>query len=657
MAKKTTDDYDVAGFMSAVMDGTSSDEFYYYEPWDVDSPAPDIRAEGFQVAYHMSQKKLRMSIAGNRVGKTQKDGIEAIIMMTGEIPVAMRYPAGHKTDVARHDTPENRARWGFLDPKTGEWTPPVKFPQTPKPEWAPTAPCGYIIGAGIFPQQKISRRKNDSVWICTYKTTKDERWIKFMADTIPRQFLDTRYSETGYNGRKEKFCLTNGNEITFITYERGPERAQGANVFAVFMDEEPKLRKFWTEVDQRLIGAVFDGWMSMSFTPLLGLSWSYEDLFQPIIDGRVKNAAIFHATQYDSPYISTATVDSRKNKYKAWEIQARVYGRYSEMTGRPYFDYEKLMGGEGTGGWMQNFVPRGRKCRILPTSANETYLREMLGVPMRCEPAVDMADTNWELYEGEPNPEETYFISADCAEGAELEEDATDRNTAWVFRFPHKDEDQAWPVLVAMLRTSVQVTNFARLLWYGATHWNYAFICPEVSGKYGGVLAAEMKDWPFVYHSTQIRDKNQKTKEVWGMETTSKNRTVFWDLVGDYINSHDSVNCIRSGHLLKECCEAIYGKDGRPDHPSKGTSDCVMGYGIGLYVYRHDRFQVANNFGCSQAFRRDTRDVRENRSIFADRRRVAPDVRSMGLGQRTPRDASMKFVQPRRSTVPVPGDF
>ena len=657
MAKKQQEETDLNGFMSSIMDGTSSDDFYFYEPWDVEAPANDIRSQGFQVAYHLSLKKMRMSIAGNRVGKTQKDGIEAIIMMTGEIPIAMRYAAGTVTGVARQITEENKARWGWINDKTGEWLPPVKHPEMPRPDWPAHAACGYIIGVGVFPQSKISRRKNDSVWICTYKTTKDERWIKFMADTIPKQFLDTRYSENGYNGRKEKFCLTNGNEITFITYERGPERAQGANVFAVFMDEEPKLRKFWTEVSQRLIGAVFDGWMSMSFTPLLGLSWSYEDLFQPITRGELKDAAIFHATQYDSPYIATATVENRKSMYKAWEVQARVYGRYSEMSGRPYYDFEKLMGSEGTSGWMQQFIPRGRRCRITPSVGFETYLREMLGTPMKCEPAPDMADTNWELYEGEPNDEETYFISCDCAEGAELEEDATDRNVAMVFRFPHTDEDPSWPVLVASLRTGIQVTNFARLVWYGAMYWNYAFLAPEVSGKYGGVFAAEMKDWPFVYRQTQIRDKNQKIKEIWGMETTVKNRTVFWDIIGDYINCHDHVSCMRSGQLLKECCEAIYGRDGRPDHPSKGTSDCIMGYGIGMYVFRHDRFQITNNAGCKSVFSSSQKDVRQNRGIFADRRKPAPDPKQMGLGQRTPRDEQMRIQPGRNYRPPTSGDF
>lgn len=628
MAEKLKD------YMEGVMTGGTSDDFFYYEPWD---PAEDEIliperewANGFQKAYHNCSERIRVLPAANRTGKTQCMAVEAIIMMTGCIPICMKYDEGEITDIPRpwkedgDQSPGalNRLRWGFKNPNTGEWTPPVHYPDTLEPDWPKHAPCGFIVGAGKFPVEKICRNKGDQVWICTYHQTKETRWVPLLSALIPKQFLNTVYRQDGYSDKRSQFMLTNGNSISLISYEKGADRVQGAGIFAIFFDEEPKDRKYWTEGDQRLIKAGHDGWMTMGFTPLNGLSWSYTDLFKPALEKKTTGITLFHANQYQSPYIAEASVNSRKANYKPYEIQARVYGRYTEMEGRPFYDYVKLNGTENKTGWVQRFVPRFNPYRLAPLAFEPRILEDLLDGQIVLEATDQRAlassdnDCVWEFYEdipvNGPVTDDTFFLVCDTAEGSENEDEAHDRNVAYIMRPPHKHEDQLFAVVVAALRTSIPVIPFAREVWMAAQFFNYCLIAPEVKGTSGGSLISELRDYPFLYQCTVMNDQTKRATNKLGFDTTVKNRKTLFDLVGDYIDANSNPQCMKHYWLLHEAAQCIFGRNGRPDHPKRGTSDCLVTFGIGQYIFRYDRMQITDN----RSFGAKLNKREKRRSIF-----------------------------------------
>ena len=607
------EDTELSQQMTNILEGKKDDPFYFYEPWEPEPFEREEYSKGFQTSFHQSTAKLRIVIAGNRIGKSMCEAVEAIIAMTGEVPYSMRYEKGHKTDIPRlwkDEGPESpgalaRIRFGFIESKTDTWHPPRKYPDMPRPEWPKEAPCGYIEGAGVYPPEKISKRTGDRWWICTYKQARDDRWVPFMSYYIPSQYLNTEYTLDGYSVRDQRFKLTNRNSICFITYEQGPERVQSAGVFGISLDEEPKLRKFYTECDQRLMVGGSEGFMTMGFTPLLGLSWSYQDVFKPCVDGLLDEVEIYHATQYNSPYLSEDAVNSRAKRYKPYEVQARVYGRYSEMKGRPYYDFEKLCGIEGKSGWIDTFIGGSKKKIIRPIVPLDEWNVEAFKNMKVVSETATFEDENvaWEIYEDNVHPEGAYFISVDTAEGAENEEDAVDRNAAFVHRLPieEKGENPEWPVFVAALTSKMEVLPFARQVIYGAVYYNYATLVNEITGETGATFMSEVRDWPFFYRSVVLHDVTRKMRNKRGFETSAKTRTAVWDMVGDFINSHDKPGCMKNFLLLKECSQAIYGKRGRPDHPDGGTSDCITAKGIALYVYKHGREQ----FHCNKHFHSD----------------------------------------------------
>ncbi len=584
----------ILDYMSDVMDGDYGSEFMSYEPWDPKEGAgdPELPTLGFQGAFHLSVKPFRYLTAGNRIGKTLSAAIEAIIMMTGEIPLSMRYDKGVNTGVARVwdlKSPVgklNRVRWGFRDPATGRWRAPQNDPGMADPgaEARPKeAPCGWVTGVGKYPLEKISRREFDSVWICTWKAVRDERWIKLVSGLLPDQYLDRRWRQDGYSEKAHRFRLSNGNEIVFVTYEMGPERAQGANVWGLFLDEEPKSRDFFTECDQRLMEAAFEGYMALLYTPLLGASWAYLDIYQPLVAGKTPHIEMFHATQYDSPYLGRDAVDRRKARYKTWEVKARVYGKPGVVRGQPYFDYDKLVGTEQSGnrGWLTTFSPAGREVVVARSDAGVSLAE--LGVE-------DFGD-GWVMLESDRVRGESYFISADTGEGAIDGRDEGDKNVAYVFRLNHQGKDE-WPTLVAELSTQQPTLVFAEMVRNAAEYFWNAVIVPEVTGKTGGILTGALTDYPYAFRCTVLNDKTKKLRAKWGFEMTARTRPLVWALVKEYIDDHDSPNSMRFWELLKECSEAIYDKMGKPDHPPHGTSDCITAFGIGLYAHRYGWHQL-----------------------------------------------------------------
>lgn len=597
--------------MDSIMESRTSDTFYYYEPWD--PVEPEDESCGFQKAYHLSSDRIRCANAANRTGKSLMEAIESICMMTGEIPYAMRYPEGTQTTIVRPWKDEgqnsvgilNRIRFGFKSPENGHWTPPQKQPEMPDPGWPEEAPCGYVVGAGIFPAEKVSHRKGDRAWVCTWKQVRDERWVPLLGHLIPKQFRDSRWNrENGYSQKDSKFYLSNGNQIGIITYEMGWQRIQGANIWAIFYDEEPNDRRFWTEGDQRLIGAGTDGWMTLGFTPLGGLTWSYSDLHIPLRNGNMESASLYHATQYDSPFIGSETIDYRvKNNYKPWEIEARVYGRFSEMEGKPYYPWFKL------NQWRRRFVHRFKAVHFLPnTDAPE--MSEIYERGSHMEPGEGSSGFLWELYEDELDPDNTYFMTMDVAEYDEgYSGEERDNSSAFVFRLPHEKENQSWPVPVAFCRTGMMTMNFARECSYAAMYFNYCLLAPEVRGTAGGELIGVLRDYPFIYRMVVVDDYTRKPKRKLGFDMNQRTRSPVFDMVGDYINDHNRPDSLKSWWLLKEASECIKGKKGRPDHPDRGTTDSLVAFGIGLYIYRYNRDQIQNHYGWRDQTRKKEPDV------------------------------------------------
>jgi hypothetical protein len=96
---------------------------------------------------------------------------------------------------------------------------------------------------------------------------------------------------------------------------------------------------------------------------------------------------------------------------------------------------------------------------------------------------------------------------------------------------------------------------------------------------------------------TVTDDRTKRQVERIGFDTNVKTRQMLFDELKEFIvlNEESETSPFRTRSTLAECITLVVGKGGRPDHPDDGTSDSLISFGIGLYVYRFDRIQIRDN--------------------------------------------------------------
>jgi len=586
--------------------------FYLFEPWNcrertrrildqamadsVDLASPDLaRCIGstphdFQTGYLMSTCFGRVLIAGSQLGKSLVEAVEIVTRTSGEIPLSLRYSAGHDTGVPRMVTPENIRRWGRRNKETGEII-DYNVAAARHDGWD----CGNVIGAGVFPADKIVP-PGTMIRLVSYQSMILQNWWPAftgesesqLAKFIPKHFIDkTRGSSgnRGYNKQDHQIFMPRGCTIQMLTYEAEKRSLEGILV-PTYLDEE------WRKDD--LIGALVShatDW-SLGLTPWRGITWSKDYAFPKVVSPQKKT---FHATAYDCPYKTEEAILNTRGEIedKPWEIAARLWGIPAQQKGKPYYDRAKI------NLWLQRFqmpfkwvsFQPTQECYGIKTDLRISGLPGLLDVPVRMiEHNEDDQQARWRLYE-DREPGIGYCNASDQAEGAETPEEAGDLSTDVMGRM--SDDDPTRPVVVATLRSTLSTPQFARETLYACRYFNNAILAPEM-GKGAANASFEMvaMDWPWWFKDVVTRWATRKTKEQRGFcPTHDRREAVFNKLIRDWFDTYDKEEYpdIPDEWILREAAAAIEGKThgglARCDHPSDGTLDSLTAYGILLFVF------------------------------------------------------------------------
>lgn len=587
-------------------------DFYLYEPWDVrlrpdwmiemalndgvDLRGGDIgRVVGpdphpFQTGYHLSTKKVRALVAGSRVGKSWAALCEATICLTGEIPYSMRYAAGVDTGIPRRITSANILRWGRW--RNGEL---LDFDTTAERDG--TWNCGNIIGVGVFPREKILR-PGEELWLGTPTKALQSYWHRKLDPTdmqclIPPHFYDTSRVKNGVErvqGTISVVHMLRGTRLRIITYETGYNRFEaGQSTRCIVLDEEPTDHRIWAAAIIRA------DYVSLVMTPYNGITYTRDHVFPK---RRSANADTFHACQYDSPYCDPNKIRVDSEMVRDWERAARVWGAYSEQRGRPYYDRNKI------NVWIQRYKMPYEPVIFMPSQEYFGVIKkpEITHLPGLMDVKVIKYTTNsedepvtdaWKMYE-DVKEGVAYVLTCDTSAGDEDEQNQKDVSAAGIARL-----DEEHPVIVASIRTKRPVIEFAQQTLLAARYYNNALIAAE-SAKRGATNATyyhETKDWPYWFHMTVINDQSRRTSSIAGFDTNTKTRDMIFSLIREHLDSFtaDEYPMIPDEDLLKELAACVSGKNGRPDHPSDGTLDSAVWFGILLYVWKYARDQVQFN--------------------------------------------------------------
>jgi hypothetical protein len=157
---------------------------------------------------------------------------------------------------------------------------------------------------------------------------------KFRSLTPRSQLVDGRFDKS-YDKVHRRLRFRNGSYVLFNTADQDVDAHSGVRLHRVHFDEEPEGahgRQVYHENLMRLRDFMPEAQVMFTMTPLFGLSWSYEELWERRDD---EGTFCTVASLLDNPYVDgAALVKEAERTMSKQELQARVEGRFVHFTGR-----------------------------------------------------------------------------------------------------------------------------------------------------------------------------------------------------------------------------------------------------------------------------------------------------------------------------------
>jgi phage terminase large subunit-like protein len=157
---------------------------------------------------------------------------------------------------------------------------------------------------------------------------------------MPRKFLIGRSWEKSYSKDERTLYLADGSFIEFMSYEQDLEKFAGTSRHFCSFDEEPP-RAIWEECLMRLIDTDGDWWISM--TPVEGLTWVFDLIYQPSQEGDRPETLVLEVSMHDNPHLSQRAKDKiLRNIHDDADRAAREFGSFVEIKGLVYKDFSTI---------------------------------------------------------------------------------------------------------------------------------------------------------------------------------------------------------------------------------------------------------------------------------------------------------------------------
>jgi phage terminase large subunit-like protein len=157
---------------------------------------------------------------------------------------------------------------------------------------------------------------------------------------LPAGELIERNWDKSYNKQLRTLTLANGSFIEFMSYDQDLDAFAGTSRHFVSFDEEPPMSIF-NECMMRIIDTDGDWWISM--TPVEGLTWVYQELYQPVMEeGKIDpDLLILEVSIHDNPHITEKGKSKILGRFSAEERGAREEGKFMSYGGRVFKDFDK----------------------------------------------------------------------------------------------------------------------------------------------------------------------------------------------------------------------------------------------------------------------------------------------------------------------------
>jgi|DEB0MinimDraft_3_1074331.scaffolds.fasta_scaffold00708_10 phage terminase large subunit-like protein len=154
---------------------------------------------------------------------------------------------------------------------------------------------------------------------------------------VPRAALKGGSWDKAYDKQRRVLRFANGSWWDFLTYEQDLDKFSGAALHRVCYDEEPpgdKGEAIRQECRARLVD--FGGDEVFAFTPLLGLSWAYDAIWERRHDDDV---TVVQVDMDDNPHLDQDAKRDFLAGLTKEEAEARKSGKFVHFSGLFYPEY------------------------------------------------------------------------------------------------------------------------------------------------------------------------------------------------------------------------------------------------------------------------------------------------------------------------------
>jgi phage terminase large subunit-like protein len=149
---------------------------------------------------------------------------------------------------------------------------------------------------------------------------------------IPPSQLRGGSWSSAYDSQDRILNFENGSFVELMSYDQDLEKFAGTSRDFIHFDEEPP-SDIYTECKARLIDRKGSSWLTM--TPVEGMTWIFDTLYQPGIAGDPK-IDVIEVDMAENPHLAQEEIDDFLGGLDEDERKARGEGKFVQMGGLVY---------------------------------------------------------------------------------------------------------------------------------------------------------------------------------------------------------------------------------------------------------------------------------------------------------------------------------
>lgn len=149
--------------------------------------------------------------------------------------------------------------------------------------------------------------------------------------------------ESAYDNFTRILTFSNGSTIEFMSYEQKLDKFAGTSRHWIHFDEEPP-KSIYTECLARLVDTNGEWWITM--TPVEGMTWIYEDLYEPniMLADKDRKVNIVEINTLENPYLTQEGIENLMDSMTDDDTVTRIGGGFVRKGGRIYKNFDPTPG-------------------------------------------------------------------------------------------------------------------------------------------------------------------------------------------------------------------------------------------------------------------------------------------------------------------------